>query len=86
VFSHSISVTELCCAGKGTQKLYLGEVEALSKVHDAHADRNIYFTEQWTSGKGDFGGDLKWHLENIIVGATRNWSRTVLEWNLASDP
>ena len=66
--------------------LYLGEVEALSRVHDAHPDRNIYFTEQWTSGKGEFGGDLRWHLKNIIVGATRNWSSTVLEWNLASDP
>jgi glucosylceramidase len=66
--------------------LYLGDITALSKVHDAHPDRNIYFTEQWTSGKGDFGGDLKWHIKNVIVGATRNWSRTVLEWNLANDP
>jgi glucosylceramidase len=66
--------------------LYLGEITALSKVHDAHPDRNIYFTEQWTSGKGDFGGDLKWHIKNVIVGATRNWSRIVLEWNLANDP
>jgi glucosylceramidase len=66
--------------------LYLGDITALSKVHDAHPDRNIYFTEQWTSGKGDFGGDLKWHIKNVIVGATRNWSRAVLEWNLANDP
>lgn len=65
--------------------LYLGEVDALSRVHEAHPDRNIYFTEQWTSGKGEFGGDLRWHLKNIIVGATRNWSSTVLEWNLAAD-
>lgn len=66
--------------------LYLGDISALSKVHGAHPDRNIYFTEQWTSGKGDFGGDLNWHIKNLIVGATRNWSRTVLEWNLANDP
>ena len=25
-------------------------------------------------------------MRNLIVGATRNWSRNVLEWNLASDP
>jgi glucosylceramidase len=25
-------------------------------------------------------------VKHLIVGATRNWSRTVLEWNLASDP
>ena len=30
--------------------------------------------------------DLKWHVENLIIGATRNWCRNVLEWNLASDP
>jgi glucosylceramidase len=58
----------------------------LSKVHEAHPDKNIYFTEQWTSGEGDFGGDLNWHVKNLIVGATRNWSRNVLEWNLAADP
>lgn len=66
--------------------LYLGEVNVLSKVHDAHPDKNIYFTEQWTSGNGEFGGDLRWHVKNLIIGASRNWSKTVLEWNLAADP
>lgn len=66
--------------------LYLGEIDALSKVRNAHPDRNIYFTEQWTSGRGDFESDLRWHVKNLIVGATRNWSRNVLEWNLAADP
>ncbi|MEY4929553.1 MAG: hypothetical protein RI909_277 [Bacteroidota bacterium] len=66
--------------------MYLGEIDALGKVHDAHPDKNIYFTEQWTSGKGEFGGDLNWHVKNLIIGATRNWSRNVLEWNLAADP
>jgi glucosylceramidase len=66
--------------------LYIGEIDALSEVHDAHPDRNLYFTEQWTSGEGKFDGDLRWHTKNLIVGATRNWSRNVLEWNLAADP
>ena len=65
--------------------LYLGEIEALSEVHQAHPDKNIYFTEQWTWSKGEFKEDLRWHVKNLIVGATRNWSRVVLEWNLASD-
>lgn len=65
--------------------LYLGEISVLSKVHEAHPDKNIYFTEQWTSGRGDFGGDLRWHVKNLIIGATRNWGRTVIEWNLAAD-
>jgi glucosylceramidase len=66
--------------------LYVGEIEAMSKVHEAHPDKNLYFTEQWTSGEGEFHGDLRWHVKNLIVGATRNWSRNVLEWNLAADP
>jgi glucosylceramidase len=66
--------------------LYLGEINALTKVYEAHPDKNIYFTEQWTSPEGSFGGDLIWHTVNLTVGASRNWSRNVLEWNLAADP
>ncbi|RYZ23123.1 MAG: glucosylceramidase [Chitinophagaceae bacterium] len=66
--------------------LYAGNISALSQVHNAHPDRNVYFTEQWIGGPGNFGGDLKWHVENLMVGAPRNWSRNVLEWNLAADP
>jgi glucosylceramidase len=65
--------------------LYSGEITALSNVHDAHPDKNVYFTEQYTSTKGSFGGDLNWHVKNLIIGATRNWSKNVLEWNLAND-
>ncbi len=65
---------------------YAGDVSAMSQVHDAHPDAGIYFTE--CSG-GDFAPDyasnLSWNTENLIVGATRNWSKTVLFWNLALD-
>lgn len=66
--------------------LYNGSITALTDVHNAHPDKNLYFTEQWVGGPGNFGGDLAWHMENVIIGATRNWSRNALEWNLASDP
>jgi glucosylceramidase len=65
--------------------LYGGNITAMSEVHDAWPDKNIYFTEQYTSSTGEFGGDLDWHTKNLIIGATRNWSRNVLEWNLAND-
>ncbi len=65
--------------------LYGGKIEALSKVHDAHPDKNLYFTEQWVGAPGNIAGDLVWHTEQLIIGASRNWSKTVLEWNLASD-
>jgi glucosylceramidase len=65
--------------------LYAGDISALSTVHTTHPDKNVYFTEQWTSSTGGFEGDLKWHLKNVIIGSMRNWSRIALEWNLASD-
>jgi glucosylceramidase len=66
--------------------LYAGPIDALSKVHDAHPDKNVYFTEQWTGAPGNMKTDLNWHVKTLMIGATRNWSRTVLEWNLAADP
>lgn len=66
--------------------LYGGSIDALSQVHNAFPDKNLYFTEQWVGGPGNLSEDMKWHVENLIIGATRNWCRNVLEWNLASDP
>lgn len=66
--------------------LYGGAIENVSKVHEAHPDKNLYFTEQWIGAPGNFGGDLQWHVKNLIIGASRNWCKTVLEWNLAADP
>jgi len=65
--------------------LYGGEIEALTEVHEAHPDKNLYFTEQWVGAPGNFAQEMTWHIENLIIGATRNWSRNVLEWNLAAD-
>lgn len=65
--------------------LYAGDISALSDVYNAYPTKNIYFTEQWTSSTGEFGGDLKWHLKNVIVGAMRNYSKNALEWNLANN-
>ncbi|RFM29308.1 glycoside hydrolase family 30 protein [Chitinophaga silvisoli] len=66
--------------------LYGGDISALTQVHNAFPDKNVYFTEQWVGAPGDFASNLQWHITNLIIGATRNWSRNVLEWNLASDP
>lgn len=65
--------------------LYGGDISALSTVHNAFPQKDIYFTEQYTSSQGDFGDDLKWHLKNVIIGSMRNWSKTALEWNLANN-
>lgn len=65
--------------------LYAGSISSLSSVHDVHPDKNIYFTEQWVSSTGEFTGDLIWHTRELIVGASRNWSKNVIEWNLVSN-
>lgn len=65
--------------------LYEGDISALSTVHNAFPNKNVYFTEQYTSDKGNFDGDLKWHVKNVVIGSMRNWSKTALEWNLANN-
>lgn len=66
--------------------LYAGKADAMSRVHAAYPEQKVYFTEQWIFAGDDFAGALRWHMKNIVIGTLRNWSRTVLEWNLASDP
>lgn len=65
--------------------LYEGDISALSTVHNAFPNKNVYFTEQYTGSTGTFEGDLKWHVKNVIIGSMRNWSKTALEWNLANN-
>ncbi|TDP03655.1 glycoside hydrolase family 30 protein [Flavobacterium sp. 245] len=65
--------------------LYAGDISALSNVYNAFPTKNVYFTEQWTSSTGEFGGDLKWHLKNVVIGSMRNYSKNALEWNLANN-
>ena len=66
--------------------LYGGQIDSLSKVHEAHPDKNLYFTEQWIGAPGKFPEDLLWQVRTLIIGAPRNWARNVLQWNLAADP
>ncbi|KPH15317.1 glucosylceramidase [Chryseobacterium sp. ERMR1:04] len=65
--------------------LYAGDISVLSNVHNLFPNKNIYFTEQWTSSLGGFSGDLDWHMKNVIIGSMRNWSKNALEWNVANN-
>lgn len=66
--------------------LYGGKIEALTDVHEAHPDKNIYFTEQMVVERPNSDGiNISGPVRRLIIGATRNWSRNVLEWNLAAD-
>lgn len=65
---------------------YGGDVQAQSRVHDAYPDLDTYFTEcaggEWAP---EFGGNLRWNVKTLVIGATRNWARGVVLWNLALD-
>jgi len=67
--------------------LYGGKIESLNDVHNAHPDKNIYFTEQMVVQFHDTARMIiAAPVGTIIIGATRNWCRNVLEWNLAAGP
>jgi len=67
--------------------LYGGTIDALTKVHDAFPTKNLYFTEQMVIDDGATPTNkIADPVQHIIIGATRNWSRNVLLWNLAADP
>ena len=63
---------------------YGGDVAAQSLVHDAHPEKNAYFTEcsggEWAP---TFADNLKWFVRTLIIEATRGWAKGVLLWNLA---
>lgn len=67
--------------------LYGGETRVLTQVHDAHPKKNLYMTEQSvTSWRGERRLEIAEPVRGVMIGATRNWSRNVLLWNLAADP
>jgi glucosylceramidase len=67
--------------------LYGGEPGVLAQVHDAYPNKNLYLTEQSvTAWRGEGRLEIAEPLSRVMIGATRNWSRNVVLWNLAADP
>lgn len=65
--------------------LYAGSITALTTVKNS-TGKNVYLTEQYTGSNGSFAGDFPWHMQNVMIGATTNWAKIALEWNLAANP
>jgi glucosylceramidase len=63
---------------------YAGDPGAMGQVHASYPEKNLYFTEisggQWST---DFTSNIKYNVGTILMGATKNWSKNVLLWNLA---
>jgi glucosylceramidase len=69
---------------------YAGDPSAQTTVHNAYPAKDTYFTEcsgtQSANPADTFSDTLDWQTENLIIGATRNWAKSVVTWNMALDP
>ncbi|MDQ2810505.1 MAG: RICIN domain-containing protein [Actinomycetota bacterium] len=69
---------------------YAGDPSAQTTVHNAFPAKDTYFTEcsgaQSANPANTFSDSLDWQTENLIIGATRNWAKSVVTWNMALDP
>lgn len=67
---------------------YVGDIAAaLSLMHTARPDKNLYFTEQMVVERpGSADINITNPVKNLILRTTQNWSRNVILWNLAADP
>ena len=69
---------------------YSGDPSAMTAFHKQFPSLKIYQTEcsgsQSAVPADTFTDTLKWHARNLEIGSTRNWARTVVNWNLALDP
>jgi len=66
---------------------YGGDMTALSTVHMARPDKNLYFTEQMVVEDATaIPMKIASPVKDLIIGAPRNWSKNVILWNLAADP
>jgi glucosylceramidase len=64
---------------------YVGEDSAMTRVHEVHPEKHMY----WTEGGPDYkepGYLTNWaQWGSTVTGILRNWSRCVIGWNLALD-
>jgi glucosylceramidase len=66
--------------------LYGGEIGAMSGVHNAFPQKNLYFTEFMAVEPTESSRiSIAKPVEGTFIGALQNWSRNVLLWNLAAN-
>jgi len=66
---------------------YEGDVSAQGPVHDAYPSKDAWLTEcSGGNWQPKYAEVLGWMTDKLIIGASYNWSRGTLLWNLALDP
>jgi glucosylceramidase len=70
---------------------YSGDPSKQTDLQKAFPSKGIWFTEcSGSHGPNDtppqiFRGTLTWHARNLTIGTTRNWAKSVVNWNIALD-
>lgn len=65
---------------------YGGQVADQARVHAAFPGKRIYFTEcSGGSWNRNFARNLVWNAQNLLIGGTRNWTKTVILFNFVLD-
>jgi glucosylceramidase len=66
---------------------YGGDMSAMTIVHNAYPDKNLYFTEQMvTERPGSTSIEIVSQVKRLIMATMHNWSKNVILWNFAADP
>jgi len=63
-----------------------GSYSLQTDFHNAYPSKEVHFTE--CSGGGwatNQAGNLKWELQNNVIGPLRHWAKSSLYWNIALD-
>jgi glucosylceramidase len=64
---------------------YAGEPSTQTAIKEDAPAKDIWFTECSGITSTQFADDLVWNAEHLLIGATRNWARSISLWNLALD-
>lgn len=66
---------------------YAGDKSAMTDVRNSYPGEGVFITECsggfWAT---NFGNNMKWNMQNLFIGGTKNWAKSVLFWSLAQDP
>lgn len=72
---------------------YGGSPDAQTQVRNLYPNLGVWLTEcssgNWVSGgssaAGSFGGNLYRNVQQLVIRSTRNWAKSVVNWNLVLD-
>jgi len=65
---------------------YEGSYPQMANFSNVYPNKEMYFTECTGTLGTDWWSNIKWNLDNLMVGTISQNSRTIMFWNVALDP